>query len=204
MKKLISLIILLLMIVTVSAKTEEKKFETYITIKPDYAITNEYGTYLGSCANVTEEKKYTWNITRTITVEELSNLENITKVMEELADVSLQLARYGNDSKTYQEKYNEKNEAWARTVENYETCKQQRDEYKNDSIQLGTCQSDLTNSNSLKNQCNTDYTTCKKDLDDQKANTQTAWIIGGIIGALLGYGFFRYKEYFPAEKKSFQ
>ena len=195
---------LLLMVATVSAKTEEKKFETYITIKTDNAITNEYGTYLGSCANVTEEKKYTWNITRTITVEELSNLENITKVMEQLADVSLQLVTYGNDSKTYQERYNEKNEAWARVVENYETCKQDRDVYKNDSIQLAGCQSDLTNSNSIKNQCNSDLVKSNQDLDDQKASTQTAWIIGGIIGALLGYGFVKYKEYIPSEKKGFQ
>ena len=205
MKKIISLMILLLMVSVVSAKTEEKKFETYITIKTDNAITNEYGTYLGSCTNVTEEKKYAWNITRNVEVEELSNLENITKVMEELAYVSLQLAMYGNDSKDFQTLYNEKNEAWARLCENYDDCKKDRDIYKNDSIQLDSCQTDLANMRVTKSQCDTSLSTCAKDLEDQKANTQTAWIVGILIGAGGVYLFVEYKKkYEPSERDSFQ
>jgi len=129
----------------------------------------------------------------------------ITKVMEELADVSLQLAKYGNDSKTFQEKYNEKNEAWARLVENYDDCKEDRDIYKNDSIQLGTCQSELVNTRTAKNQCNSDLSVCAKDLEDQKASTQTAWVVGAIIGGAIVFGFVEYKKRFePAERGSFQ
>jgi len=214
MKKIISLMVLLLMVSMVSAKTEELPFETDINVTLTYngtmckydieAENNNWNDYLTSSSDDPRIKKYTLNIKRDVEIEELNNLENVTKVMEQLADVSLQLATYGNDSRTYQDKYNEKNEAWARLNENYDDCKEDRDIYKNDSIQLGTCQSDLINTRTAKNQCTTEMTTCAKDLEDQKSSTSTAWIIGILIGAAGGYGFVKYKEYMPSERGSFQ
>jgi len=213
MKKIISLIVLLLMIATVSAKTVEKEFETQLNVTLTHNDTicrydiksenNDFSDYTSS--SETRSQTYTFKIKRNVEVEDIGGLENLTKVMEELVKVNLELAKYGNDSKTYQEKYNEKNEAWARVVENYDECKEDRDIYKNDSIQLGTCQSDLTNSNSIKNQCNSDLVKSNQDLEDQKAKTQTTGVVCILIGALGGYGFFWYKkEYAPAEKRSFQ
>ena len=207
--------VLLLMVATVSAKTEELPFKTDINVILTYngtlcrydieAENNQWNDYVSSPTSTPRNKTYEIKIYRDVEIEELSNLENITKVMEELADVSLQLAKYGNDSKTFQEKYNEKNEAWARLVENYDDCKEDRDIYKNDSIQLGTCQSELVNTRTAKNQCNSDLSVCAKDLEDQKASTQTAWVVGAIIGGAIVFGFVEYKKRFePSERGSFQ
>lgn len=204
--------VLLLMVTIVSARTEEKEFTTQLNVTIDNTTLrirseNEGLLDVWTCSEALTgpSQAYNLKIKRDVEVQELSNLENITKVMEELADVSLQLAKYGNDSKTFQQKYNEKNEAWARIVENYDNCKIQRDEYRNDSTKLTVCQTDLANCNTVKKQCvNTDLPTCTKDLTDQEEKTTTWGVMGLILGALVGYGFFRYKGYTPAEKSSFQ
>lgn len=203
--------ILLLMIATVSAATTKETFTTYVNFTKNdttVAVFTEGGPLGPWVCNGTltgpTSTNFLFNIYRDISYEEIGGLENVTKVMEELVKVSLQLATHGNDTRTYLERYNEKNEAWARTVENYETCKQQRDEYKNDSIQLATCQSDLTENRRLKSDSDTKFATCDQDLTDQKASTQTTGVICILVGVGIGYGFFWYKkEYVPAEKRSF-
>jgi len=212
MKKIISLMVLLLMVSMVSAITENRKFTTNINVTNN-GTRLEMFTESGSlgpwtCSNGTmvgnPYTNYPINFWEDVEMGDTTHLANITDMMKELTEVSLQLATYGNDSKTFQEKYNEKNEAWARLVENYDDCKEDRDIYKNDSIQLGTCQTDLANSRKLKSDSDTKFSTCDTDLKDQKASTQTAWVVGILIGAGGLYLITNAKKWMPAEKDSFQ
>jgi len=213
MKKIISLMVLLLMIATVSALTENRQFTTYINVTNNgsqidmWTAMGKLDTWICSNGTVTGNNynNYPINFWENIEIGDTTHLANLTDMMKELTEVSLQLATYGNDSKNYQTLYNEKNEAWARLNENYDDCKEDRDTYKNDSIQLTAYQNDLADSRRLKSDCDTKFSICDTGLTDQKAKTQTTGVICLLIGAAVGYGFFWYKkEYVPAEKRSFQ
>ena len=212
MKKIISLIILLLMITTVSARTVENEFETKMNViltynneSVGYQIDTEGDDFSYTTPNIgVYNNTHSFKIKRDVEVEDIGGLENITKVMEELVGVSLQLATYGNDSKTYQEKYNEYYGALKATEARFEQCKKDKKVLENDSIQLTACQSELTNVRLTKNQCNSDLAVCGEDLTDQKASTQTAWVIGILIGAGGLYLITNAKKWMPAEKDSFQ
>jgi len=213
MKKIISLIILLLLVATVSARTVEKEFETKINVTLihndsicKYEIqseNNNWDDYLTSSSDDPRIKKYTLNIKRYVEVEDIGGLENLTKAMEQLSKVSLQLADYGNDSKNYQEKYNEEKKGWVVCVENLKTCVKEKDEYKNDSLELDECKPNLNSCLTIKGQGANNLRKCEEDLKNQKASTQNAGIIAGIIGLLVGFGWNKVKEYIPSEKKSF-
>jgi len=211
MKKIISLMILLLMIATVSARTEEKKFETYVNFtKNDTAVAvftegGPLGSWIcnGTLTGPTSTNSL-FPIYRYVSYEDVGGLENITKVMEELVEVSLQLADYGNDSRSYLDKYIEMKGAHALVVKDKDDYKADLKKLENVSIQLTACQSELTNMRMTKNQCNTDLAKCAQDLTDQKASTQTAWVIGIIIGAGGLYLITNVKKWLPAEKDSFQ
>ena len=205
--------VLLLMIATVSALTENRQFTTYINVTNNgsqidmWTAMGKLDTWICSNGTVTGNNynNYPINFWENIEIGDTTHLANLTDMMKELTEVSLQLATYGNDSKNYQTLYNEKNAAHALIVERYDNEKIKTKELENASVQLAACQNDLVNSNSIKNQCNSDLVKSNQDLTDQKAKTQTTGVICLLIGAAVGYGFFWYKkEYVPAEKRSFQ
>lgn len=145
---------------------------------------------------------YPVRLSRDIEYSELM-LGNLTTVMERLVETNRLLVDYGNDTKTYKEKYVECTEAWARVTERYDVCREELKKTEGCGDALQTCQIELSNERSQRNLILSEKNTMEQELKEEQDGGMTKYLIGIIIGGGGIYVLFVMKPFKTSEEKQF-
>ena len=193
-----------------TALTRSEQFTTYLNVtKNDSAVEvfSEIGKMdIWTCNGTITGNSYTNYpvvIRRDVTVED-PVYTNMTDMMFNLLKSAQSIATFGNDSRSFYDKYVDSEAARERVVANYDMCKEQRDEYKTKADKYTEIESNLNLCNSQKNEYNSRMVKCEDtDLPESKSSGQTNLLIGGVIGAILGYIVSMKFPFKPSEQKQF-